>query len=131
MSFALQPPARIADNWMVTRLFGYLSVLAVLAASGYAFLGPERLGGLNPIGKASEAEAGAERASAKYTLAIVAGQLDQVHVVTGTYADTLDFGSSFVRLVRADAYSYCLEYKKTQETYFVAGPGGTVALGTC
>ena len=63
----------------MTRLFGYLSILAVLAACGYAFLGPERFGGLNPIGKASEAEAGAERASAKYTLAIVAGQLDQVH----------------------------------------------------
>ena len=70
----------------MTRLFGFLSVLAVLAASGYAFLGPERLGGLNPIGKVSEAEAGAEFASAKYTLAIVAGQLAQVHVVTDTYA---------------------------------------------
>jgi len=116
---------------MVTRLFGFLSILAVLAASGYAYLGHERLGGLNPIGKATEAEAGAERASAKYTLAIVAGQLDQVHVVTGTYADTLDFDHSFVRLVRADAYSYCLEYKKTQETYFMAGPRGTVALGSC
>jgi hypothetical protein len=116
---------------MVTRLFGYLSVLAVLAASGYAFLGPERLGGLNPIGKASDAGAGAERASAKYTLAIVSGQLAQVQVVTGTYADTLDFDNSFVRLVRADATSYCLEYKKTQQTYFLAGPGGTVAEGTC
>jgi hypothetical protein len=116
---------------MVTRLFGFLSILAVLAASGYAFLGPERLGGLNPIDKVTGAEAGAERASAKYTLAIVSGQLDQVHAVTGTYADTLDFNSSFVRLVRADASSYCLEYKKTQETYFVAGPGGTVALGSC
>jgi hypothetical protein len=116
---------------LMTRIFGLLSILAVLAASGYAFLGPERLGGLNPIGKASEAEAGAERASAKYTLAIAAGQLDQVHVVTDTYAGTLDFANSFVRLVRADEESYCLEYKKTQETYFLAGPGGTVALGTC
>ena len=116
---------------MVTRLFGYLSVLAVLAACGYAFLGPERLGGLNPIGKASDAEAGAELASAKYTLAIVAGQLAQVHVVTDTYADTLDFDKSFVRLVRADASTYCLEYQKTEQTYFLAGPGGTVAPGSC
>jgi hypothetical protein len=116
---------------MMTRIFGLLSILAVLAASGYAFLGPERLGGLNPIGKASDAEAGAERASAKYTLAIVAGQLDQVHIVTGTYADTLDFNSTFVRLVRADEKSYCLEYRKTQQTYFIAGPGGAVAPGTC
>jgi len=116
---------------MVTRLFGYLSILAVLAACGYAYLGPERFSGLNPIGKVADAEAGAERASAKYTLAIVSGQLDQVHAVTGTYADTLDFNSSFVRMVRADANSYCLEYRKTQQTYFVAGPGGTVAPGTC
>jgi hypothetical protein len=116
---------------MVTRLFGYLSILAVLAACGYAYLGPERLGELNPIGKVSDTEARAERASAKYTLAIVSGQLAQVHVVTGTYADTLDFNSSFVRMVRADANAYCLEYKKTQQTYFLAGPGGTVAEGTC
>jgi hypothetical protein len=116
---------------MMTRIFGLLSILAVLAASGYAFLGPERLGGLSPIGKASDAEGRAEVASAKYTLAIVAGQLAQVHAVTGTYADTLDFDSSFVRLVRADEKSYCLEYKKTQQTYFIAGPGGTVALGSC
>jgi len=115
----------------MTRLFGLLSILAVLAVFGYAFAGKSSLGGLNPIGKVSDAEARAEVASAKYTLAIVSGQLDQVHVVTGTYADTLDFNSSFVRLVRADDNSYCLEYKKTQQTYFIAGPGGTVALGTC
>ena len=38
---------------------------------------------------------------------------------------------SFVRLVRADANTYCLEDKKTQQTYFLAGPGGTVAPGSC
>jgi hypothetical protein len=115
----------------MTRIFGLVSILAVMAASAYAFVGSERLSALNPIGKASQAEAGAERASANYTLAIVAGQLEQVHVVTDTYADTLDFDHSFVRLVRADANSYCLEYKKTQQTYFLAGPRGTVAEGTC
>ena len=53
-----------------------------------------------------------------------------MHAVTATYADTLDFDNPFVRLIRADATSYCVEYKKTQ-TYFLAGPGGTVALGSC
>jgi hypothetical protein len=115
----------------MTRLFGFLSILAVLAASAYAFLGSERLRSLNPIGQASNAQAGAELASARYTLATVAGQLAQVHVVTDSYADTLDFDNSFVRLVRADASSYCLEYQKTQQTYFLAGPGGAVAAGTC
>jgi hypothetical protein len=115
---------------VMTRIFGLLSILAVLAASGYAFVGKSSLGGLNPIGQVSDAEGRAEVASAKYTLAIVAGQLAQVHTVTGTYADTLDFDNPLVRMVRADADSYCLEYKKTQ-TYFLSGPGGTVAPGTC
>ena len=115
---------------MMTRLFGFVSILAVLAVSGYAFLGNTSVGGLSPIGKVSDAESRAEVASAKYTLAIVARQLAQVHAVTATYADTLDFDNPFVRLIRADETSYCVEYKKT-ETYFLAGPGGTVAAGSC
>jgi hypothetical protein len=35
-----------------------------------------------------------------------------------------------VRLVRADETSYCLEFRKTH-TFFLVGPGGTVAAGTC
>ena len=115
---------------MMTRLFGFVSILAVLAVSGYAFLGNTSVGGLSPIGKVSDAESRAEVASAKYTLAIVARQLAQVHAVTATYADTLDFDNPFVRLIRADETSYCVEYEKT-ETYFLAGPGGTVAPGSC
>ena len=115
---------------MMTRLFGLVSILAVLAVSGYAFLGNTSVGGLSPIGKVSDAESRAEVASAKYTLAIVARQLAQVHAVTATYADTLDFDNPFVRLIRADETSYCVEYKKT-EMYFLAGPGGTVAPGSC
>ena len=86
----------------MTRLFGFVSILAVLAVSGYAFLGNTSVGGLSPIGKVSDAESRAEVASAKYTLAIVARQLAQVHAVTATYADTLDFDNPFVRLIRAD-----------------------------
>jgi hypothetical protein len=115
---------------MMTRFLGFLSILAVLAASGYALAGKTSLGGLSPIGKVSEVESRAEVANAKYTLAIVAGQLDQVHAVTATYAGTLDFDNPRIRLVRADEDSYCLEYVKT-ERYFLAGPGGTVAPGSC
>lgn len=114
----------------MTRVFGFLSILAVLAASGYAFLGKSGLAELNPIGRVSDAEAHAELASAKYTLATIAGQLAQVHAVTDTYAGTLDFDRTLVHLVRADSRSYCIEYRKTK-TYFLAGPGGAVALGTC
>ena len=115
----------------MTRLFGFVSILVVLGASGYAFLGGERVSKLNPITKVSQGEARADLASAQYTLAIVSGQLAQVHTVTGTYADTLDFDRfPLVRLVRADESSYCLEFHKTQ-TFFLEGPGGVVAQGSC
>ena len=115
----------------MTRLFGFLSILIVLAASAYAFVGKTRLAELNPITKVSQGEARAELANAQYTLAMVSGQLAQVHLVAGTYADTLDFGKfPLVRLVRADENSYCVEFKKTQ-TYFLRGPGGVVAQGSC
>jgi hypothetical protein len=113
------------------RMFGFLAILGALAASGYAFLGSARMGELNPIAKVSKAEARAELASAQYTLAIVSGQLAQVHAVSGTYADTLDFDKfPLVRLVHADESSYCVEFQKTQ-TFFLRGPGGTVAQGSC
>jgi hypothetical protein len=116
---------------IMSRVFGFLSILAVLGASGYVFVGKARMNDLNPVANVSRAEARAELASAQYTLAIVSGQLAQVHVVSGTYADTLDFDKfPLVRLVRADETSYCVEFQKTQ-TYFLAGPGGTVAQGTC
>jgi hypothetical protein len=115
----------------MTRLFGFVSILVVLGASGYALLGRERVSELNPITKVSQGEARADLATAQYTLAMVSTQLAQVHVVTGTYADTLDFGKfPQVRLVRADESSYCVEFQKTQ-TYFLRGPGGVVALGSC
>ena len=115
----------------MTRLFGFVSILVVLGASGYAFLGGERVSKLNPITKVSQGEARADLATAQYTLAMVSTQLAQVHVVSGTYADTLDFGKfPQVRLVRADETSYCVEFKKTR-TYFLKGPGGVVALGSC
>ena len=115
----------------MTRLFGFVSILVVLAASGYAFLGSERVSKLNPVSKVSQGEARAELATAQYTLATVSVQLAQVHTVSGTYADTLDFGKfPLVRLVRADESSYCVEFHKTQ-TYFLTGPGGVVALGSC
>jgi hypothetical protein len=113
------------------RLIGFLVILGALAASGYVLVGKARTGDLNPARKVSEAEARLELASAQYVLAIVAGQLAQVHALSGTYADTLDFKEfPLVRLVRADEDSYCLEFEKTQ-TYVLAGPGGTVAQGTC
>ena len=64
-------------------------------------------------------------------LGIVSSQLSQVHVIENTYDAELEFDKfPLVTLVRASQTSYCLEFKKTH-TFYLAGPGGTVAEGTC
>ena len=116
---------------MVMRLLRFAAVMAVLALSGYTLVDKARTGDLNPAKGISESEARLELSSAQYVLTIVSGQLARVHVITGSYADTLEVDQfPLVRLVRANETSYCLEFKKTQ-TYFLRGPGGVVAQGTC
>jgi hypothetical protein len=116
---------------MAMRLFGFLAILGVLGASGYAAVDKARTGELNPVAQVSEAEQRAELASAQYVLGIVSAQLAQAHVLEGTYDAELQFDKfPLVTLVRADQTSYCLEFKKTH-TFVLAGPGGTVAAGNC
>jgi hypothetical protein len=113
------------------RLFGFLAILGILVASGYTFVAKARDGKLNPISEVDEATARGELASAQYVLGIVVGQLAQVKVLDGTYDAELDFHNfPLVTLVHADQHSYCLEFRKTH-TFFLAGPGGTVAEGRC
>jgi hypothetical protein len=115
----------------MARVFGFLSLLAVMAASGYTLVLKTQSGDLNPVQEMDEAALRGELASAQYVLGIVAGQLSQVHVLEGTYDAQLEFDKfPLVTLVRADQTSYCLEFKKTH-TFYLAGPGGTVAAGTC
>lgn len=116
---------------MGTRVFGFLMILGVLAASGYSLVDKARSGDLNPVREVDEAALRGELASAQYVLGIVAGQLHQVQTLEGTYDAQLEFDKfPLVTLVRADERSYCLEFKKTH-TFFLAGPGGTVAQGRC
>ena len=116
---------------MALRLFCFLALLGALGASGYVAVDKARTGKLNPVEQVSEAEARAELASAQYVLGIVAGEMARMRVVEGTFDAQLDFDSfPLVTLVRADELSYCLEFKKTH-TFFLAGPGGAVAAGTC
>jgi len=113
------------------QLFGFVAILGILGASGYAFVGKARTGELNPVEQVDAAATRGELASAQYVLGIVAGQLAQIHVVSGSYDAELEFDNfPLVTLVRADETSYCLEFKKSH-TFFLAGPGGTVAAGTC
>ena len=116
---------------MVLRLLRFVAVMAVLAFSGYTLVDKARTGGVNPAKEISASEARLELRSAQYVLTIVSGQLARVHVITGSYADTLEVDQfPLVRLVWADETSYCLEFKKTK-TFFLKGPGGSVAQGSC
>jgi hypothetical protein len=113
------------------RVFGFVMILGILAASGYVGVDKARTGKLNPIEQVDAAEQRGELASAQYVLGIVASQLAQVHVLEGTYDAQLEFDKfPLVILVRADQTSYCLEFQKVH-TFYLAGPGGTVAAGSC
>ena len=116
---------------MALRLFGFLAILGVLGASGYVAVGKARTGKLNPVEQIDAAATRGELASAQYVLGIVSAQLAQAKVLEGTYDAQLQFDKfPLVTLVHADETSYCLEFKKSH-TFFLAGPGGTVAAGTC
>ncbi len=116
---------------MTLRLTGFVLVLGILGLSGYAALQHAREGTLSPAKQISESEARVELASAQYVLGVVASELERIRIVSGTYDNGLDLGNfPLVRLERADETSYCLEFEKTQ-TFVLAGPGGTTALGTC
>jgi hypothetical protein len=116
---------------VVMRLLRFAVVMAVLAFSGYTFVDKARTGDLSPADDISESEARLELKSAQYVLTVVAGQLARMHVITDSYADTLEVDQfPLVRLVWANEAAYCLEFKKTH-TYFLQGPGGTVAQGSC
>ena len=113
------------------RLLRFAVVMAVLAFSGYTLVDKVRTGDLSPAKDISETEANLELRSAQYVLKIVSGQLARVHVITGSYADTLEVDQfPLVRLVRADETSYCLEFRKAR-TFVLRGPGGAVVQGTC
>jgi hypothetical protein len=116
---------------MVMRLLRFAAVMAVLAFSGYTLVDKARTGDLNPARDISESEARLELKSAQYVLTIVSGQLARVHVITGSYADTLEVDQfPLVRLAWANETAYCLEFEKTH-TYVLQGPGGTVVQGSC
>jgi len=113
------------------RVFGFIAVVAALCASGYVFVGKARTGDLNPASQMDEAAARGELASAQYVLKIVAGQLAQVKVLSGSYSGTLQFDEfPLVTLVHADEHGYCVEFEKTH-TFKLEGPGGAVVEGRC
>ena len=113
------------------RIVLFALVLAGLGASGWTAAERAREGRLDPIREVDRAAARGELASAQYVLGIVAGQLAQVRLLSGSYAGTLETDQfPLVELVHADADSYCLEFEKTH-VFKLEGPGGTVREGRC
>jgi hypothetical protein len=113
------------------RVSSFLAVVALFCACGYVFFDKARSGDLDPMRQVDEAAARGELTSAQYVLGIVAGQLSQVKVLSGSYAGTIQFDQfPLVTLVRADEHSYCVEFEKTH-TFRLEGPGGTVVEGEC
>ena len=57
-------------------------------------------------------------------------QLEQFHATSGTYAGAPLAGLK-VKLVRANAGSYCMQVTVSGRAYHLAGPGGTAVSGPC
>jgi Tfp pilus assembly protein PilE len=107
----------------MARGIGLLSLVVALAAAAYLMSGQ-----LSP---ASQKSANAEITQARQTAAGVkleqgAFAIEQFHALNGTYAAT-SLGHLGVKLVRADASSYCLQAGNEH----LAGPGGSPAAGPC
>jgi hypothetical protein len=93
----------------VLKVFGAISLLASLAVVGVLW--------------AQQAKS-VEHEAPSATLGAATTVLEVNHRIRGTYAGTT---FSDVKVVRADASTYCVE----AAGYFVAGPGGKPARGRC
>lgn len=111
------------------RTLSLISVLAALGIVTYLFV--QRSGGDEPQGNRVEAaEAAASSGVAAANLQSAAVSLEAARTTSGTYAGARleDLG---VRLVRADAASYCVETGAGAAVTHLRGPRGTPAPGPC
>jgi hypothetical protein len=108
-----------------------LSLIPLLASLAVgAWLLSAQLGQTPSPGTVTQALGQVREAAAGLTFVQALTQLEQFHAARGTYAGAPLAGLK-VKLVRADARSYCMEAIVSGKTYHVAGPGGTAASGRC
>lgn len=93
----------------MVKLFGMLSLVAGLAVGGVVW---------------SQQARTVQHDAPTAMLGAATTALELNHRIRGTYAGVT---FSEVKVVRADASSYCVE----AAGYFVAGPGGSPKRGTC
>jgi hypothetical protein len=107
-----------------------LSLVAALAISGYLFVERSGLRELGGGGAAASAEATASLGVAAANLQSAAVGLESARAATGTYAGA-QLLIAGVRLVRADATSYCVEATAGSTTMHLRGPRQGAAPGPC
>jgi Tfp pilus assembly protein PilE len=107
----------------MARGVGLLSLVVALVAAAYmvsAQLSPTSTQSANKeIDQARQTAAGVKLEQGAFAI-------EQFHALNGTYAATT-LGHLGVKLVRADASSYCLQAGDEH----LAGPGGSPAAGPC
>ena len=106
----------------------FISLLVALGVAGFIMNGQLKS---SPSGQSAQQDI----EKAKQTAAGVAFEqagvaLEQTHALNGTYAGTSLAGFG-VRLVRADASTYCIESGSGPTLMHLAGPGGAPAAGGC
>lgn len=105
---------------------GLLSLVAGLAVMGYLTRAQMQDSSFSGDASPPAALAAARQVAPLADLQRAVAALEQQHAVSGTYAGTAPT-SATVRLVRADATSYCVE----SSGLHVAGPGRGPESGPC
>jgi hypothetical protein len=114
----------------VIRTFVLLSVVAALASGAYVLVEGSGLRELDGGSRVENAEGRAATGVAAANLQAAAVGLETARAATGTYANA-PLAIAGVRLVRADATSYCVEAVAGSLTMHLRGPNGGAALGPC
>jgi hypothetical protein len=112
----------------MARGLSFIPLLASLAVGAWLLSG--QLGQTPSPGTVTQALGQVREAAAGLTFVQALTQLEQFHATSGTYVGAPLAGLK-VKLVRANAGSYCMQATVSGKAYHVAGPGGTAVSGPC
>jgi hypothetical protein len=112
----------------MARGLSFIPLLVSLAVGAWFLSG--QLGQTPSPGTVTQALGQVREAAAGLTFVQAVTQLEQFHATSGTYVGAPLAGLK-VKLVRANAGSYCMQATVSGNAYHVAGPGGTALSGPC
>ena len=111
------------------RSFSLVSLLVTLVIVAFLWARSAQDSGLT---SSSSQASDAEKAAAAFQLQQTAPALDAWRATNGTYAGVTLPASNGVKLVRADAASYCLQAGTGPNVEHLTGPGGNAPVdGPC